>query len=560
MSVKTKIVNKRNSLIVWLPVFAMILLAIYCRFRFNFFQSTINGDGAYFSVQIRSVLNHFRLALPDMPLYFYFSAFITKILIWLHISVPGKAIILTIKLIDVIIPPLSAICVFLLAKKFDTNENGMKFTDYLMTGFSILFFPFMGYLNGELQKDAIGVMLIFLCLLNLYTFFTQNKKWPVNIFIILVLAVFIDFSTFVLMSFFIGLFALFYFHVIKEKLKAINTKTLLIVTGLLILIILSISLADIQRAKRLLSFPFAIFDNPVIAFWINGDQPFDSKTNLYIGLINLLSLVALILITVHRKSLERVKKCFAYSLCVAGLILASPLLNIELAWRLYIMSFIPVTIVYLIIYKLQLAKVTRGILLFLFPFMLIMSLQTGLMGHKKPQMSKEAFAELHSMKDKVTIQANSITVTKLFVGWWYTWELNTKVCQDYALTNEDLKRYSAIYFLKQTNGYISSRNNVLSYEVSVPDSSSLIYKGENFELYQLNKNFVLKEMPHVAPIIAGEVQNINDHQFTINDAGLNYFIEYNSIENNLENGTYVKIWGDRKLFSTKVKAATIIQL
>jgi hypothetical protein len=552
--------KKKSNLIIWLPVIAFIVLVVYCRLRFNFFQPTINGDGAYFSVQIRSVLNHFKLALPDMPLYFYFTAFIAKIFIWLHISTPDNAIILTIKIIDSIVPALSAIFVFLLARKLTRNENGMKFPDYLMAGFSVLFFPFMIFLNGELQKDAIGISLIFLCLLNLYTFATQNKKWPVNILIILILTLFTDFSVFIFMVFFIVLFALFYIREFKEKLKTINIKILVSIAVSLILIVLFVSWFDIQRAKRLISFPLGIFDNPKIAFWINGDHPFDSITDLYVIIINILSIAAFVLITIHRRSMDLVQKRFAYSLCIAGIILASPLLCVEFAWRFYIMSFIPVTIVYLIIFKLQLSKVTRGILLFFLCFMLIYSIRIGLVAHKKPQMSKEAFTELHSMKEKVNLQVNSITVTKLFVGWWYAWELNTKVCQDYALTNEDLKKYNVVYFLKQTNGCMTFMMNIIDYEVQIPQNSLLIYKGENFELYQIDKNSVLQEMPHTAPIIAGKIENVTNNRFTINDGRLNYIIEYNSEVNNLKNGQLVKIWGDRKLLSRKVIAHTICKI
>jgi hypothetical protein len=67
-------------------------------------------------------------------------------------------------------------------------------------------------------------------------------------------------------------------------------------------------------------------------------------------------------------------------------------------------------------------------------------------------------------------------------------------------------------------------------------------------------------MPRTAPMIVGEVQNITASQFTINDQGLNYIIEYNSGKNNLINGDHVKIWGDRKLLSRKVIAHTICKI
>lgn len=552
--------EKKSRIIIWLPVIASILLVSYCRYRMNFYQPTINGDGAYFALQVKSILTHFKLALPDMPLYFYFTALFTKILIWLHIAGSDHAIILAIKIIDIVIPALSAICVFLLAKKLAGKENNLKYSDYLMTAFSVLFFPYMLFLNGELQKDAVGIALIFLCLMSLYFFSVSNKKWPVNLLIILAVGVLVDFGIFVVMLFFILIFALFHAGRIRERLKIQHIRAFIIGGILLIAIFcLSIYLFDPQRARRLISFPLEMISNPVIAFWLNGDRTFD-PSNAYIILINLLTLVALILLTIHRKSMNKSQKYFAYSLAVSTLVIASPLLCVEFAWRLYILSFIPVTIVYLIIFKLPLSKITRGIFYCLFSLLLIYSIRVGLVAHRKPQMSKEAFAELHAMKENVKLQDNSVTVTRLFPGWWYALYMDTKVCQDYDLTKKDFKKYSAVYLLHQTKGNIPINMNFIDYEDSIPGDATSIYKGKYFELYQLNKNMILKEMPNKAPIIAGEIHNITSDQFSVNDGKLNYIILFNALKHNLKDGDRVKIWGERKPLSIKVTATAVVKI
>jgi hypothetical protein len=553
-------IKKRNRLIVWLPVFVILLIAIFCRFRFNFFQSTISGDGAYYLLQVRGIIEHGWLAFPDMPLYFYFNAFIAKILIWLHLASPENAIILTIKIVDSIIPPLSAVFVFLLAKKINGTERQIKFHDYLLTAFAVLFFPFILFVSGELQKNAIGIALIFLYLLTVFTFLKQDKKKPLILIVILILTAFTHFGSFTIMLLFTLLLFLFYYITNKKLLKITNNKTLWSVVIILISIFLAIFIFDVERAKRLLSVPFQIFNNPLIAFWMSGQQPFDPLTNLYIFIVNLFCIIAFIIITVNRKSVDNVQKCFAYSLIVLGLILASPLINIEWTFRLHIFAFIPLPILYLIIFKLQLSKIIRVVFIVLFSFMLIHSLRIGLVAHRKPPMSKEAYIELQTMKDKVCIKNNSVTVTRLFLGWWFAWELKTHVSQDYALTRQDFKKYSAIYILRQINVEKTKNLNILDYEIEVPDSSKLVYRGNNFELYELDKNFNWKEMPHVAPLIAGEVENIANGQFSINDGRLNYIIEYNPKLNNLKKGERVKIWGKGQPFSTHVKATTIIQL
>lgn len=537
------IVKKQSNLIGWLPVFFILIVAIFCRLSFNFFQSTITGDGAYYLLQVRSILEHGWLAFPDMPLYFYFNAIIAKIIIWLNIATPDNAIIVTIKLVDSIIPPLSALFVFLFAKKINNSNGKIKYHDYMLTAFSVLFFPFIFFVSGELQKNAIGIALIFLYLLSMYTFLNQDKKRPFTLIAILIITAVTHFGSFTIMLLFTMLLSLFYYTINKKPLKPINTKTLWSAGIIVISILLTIFFLDIERAKRLLLLPFQIFENPTIAFWLNGQQPFDSLTNLYILIVNLFCIVAFIILTVHRKSVDTIQKYFAYSLIVLGLILASPFINIQFAFRLHIFAFIPLPIVYLIIFKIQISKITRVVFIALFSIMVLHSLRIGLVAHRKPPMSKEAYIELQTMKDSVCIKNNSVTVTRLFLGWWYAWELKTKVSQDYALTRQDFKKYSAVYVLRQINvAKTKGDSNILDYEIEVPVNSRLVYKGNNFELYELDKNVDWKEMPHKAPLIAGEVENISNNRFTINDGTLHYIIEYNPELNNLKNGERVKIW------------------
>ena len=107
---------------------------------------------------------------------------------------------------------------------------------------------------------------------------------------------------------------------------------------------------------------------------------------------------------------------------------------------------------------------------------------------------------------------------------------------------------------------IPIKMNFIDYEDELPEGATPIYTGKNFELYQLDKHTVVKEMPHRAPIIAGKIHDINGNQFSINDGRLNYIILYNVQKHNLKDGDRVEIWGERKLLSRKVVAAAVVKM
>ena len=193
--------------------------------------------------------------ITDMPLYFYFMALVAKVLLVFSNSEPNETIILAVKIVDILIPALSAILVYIFSKQLITKQDKPKFTDYLMIAFSVLALPYIVFVSGELQKTAIGIVLVFLYLLLVYRYTEKGNLHFIKIAGLLLLLAFTHFGSFtVLLMFTLILMLLNIREVIKwlkiqdMKMKAILTLgTLLLFAGILIF--------DSARFTRLIRFP-----------------------------------------------------------------------------------------------------------------------------------------------------------------------------------------------------------------------------------------------------------------------------------------------------------------
>lgn len=535
-----------------------MLIAIYCRYRFNFFQSTITGDGAYYPLQVRSILENFRLALPDMPLYFYFTALVAKGLLLVNNSTPNETIILAVKIVDILVPVLSAIVVFVFSKQLVSKLDKPKFTDYFMIAFSVLALPYVVFVSGELQKTAIGIVLIFVYLSMVYRYIVKGNLHISKIIILLLLLAFTHFGSFTIALLFTVISILLNFTDVVKRFKAQDVKYKVIFIVVLLILCAGIFLFDSARFTRLLNMPFHIFDAPRIIFWIKGINSLSPILNMYTLIINVLAVTALIVLIRNKNELSKSTYRFVLSLIILAFILSSPFLNNELFWRFIIYSFIPITITYLMIYRLINKKVVKYISIPIFSLLILYSVRVGLVGHRRPSISKEAYTELQSLKDSVSLKSNSVVITRLFLGWWVAWEMNTDVSQDYAITKSDLEKYDNIYFLRQIKAKETFGNNILDMEVEIPSNAKVIYSGENFEFYELSNTENFKILPHVPPTAIGKISNMSNGSFTISNGKLNYVVDYDGKLGDLKNGEMVKVWGALRPFSSKIKAEKII--
>ena len=426
-----------------------------------------------------------------------------------------------------------------------------------MIAFSVLALPYILFVSGELQKTAIGIVLIFLFLLYAYRYTEEGKLHFTKIVVLILLIAFTHFGSFTVVLIFTIIFSLLNIRELIKWIKTLDVKLKVVFTLGILMLFTGIYLFDSARFTRLITIPFHAFDAPVIVFWFKGMDAFYPVLNIYTLLINFMAIMALVVSIRNKNKISKGAYRYILALIILTFILSSPLINTGLFWRFIIFSFIPITIIYLMLFRLINMRIIKYVSVSIFLLVILYSARAGLTGHRRASISKEAYTELQTLKSNIKLKSNSVVITRLFIGWWVAWEMNTDVSQDYAITESDLKKYNSFYVLRQINSKESFGNNILDTEVDIPSTAQLIYRGENFEFYELINKEDFNILPHEPPIAIGKISIISNGRFTISNGKLNYVVDYDGCLGDFENEEKVKVWGALRPFSTKIKAEKI---
>jgi hypothetical protein len=554
-----------NYIITWLPVFSFIIVAITIRCWLNSSANylLIGGDGPYYPLQVRSIMENGRLALPDMPLLFMIEAFVAKVLLLFNVSDTNGCVIIAIKFIDAVFPPLAAIPVFLISKELYTKGVKSRLLSYLLVGFSIINITTTHIFSSGLQKNGFAVVWMFIYLYFLIKFLkTEQRNYIWHSLFVLVLCAFTHFGCFSILLFFtlviITVSALYN----KQRIRHFNIRN-----AIAILIILSAMLAiigyfDPNRLDRLIHIPIRLFEFPVYLLAISGFNIADYLSPLHMIISNFLALIAVAIIIKCRKNIEVSDKVIVVSFIIITFTLASPLLGLEWANRLHIMSYLSITIVYLVIFnKIKTAWIKVIPAVTFLGIILLCSLNVP---PNRGCITNTAYIEFSQINKRVSFSTNCVVMGRQDLRLLAAWEFKTKTAADYLLTKEDFKKYDAVYVIRQMDGSNFSKGRPRG-DAEIPTNSIKIYSGLCYELYKLNNNDDwlggMGKPPKAKGTILSKVGNLlvlkNDK------TGIQRTIELSShtkLDNGiiqLKPGMQIEVWGALKPFSLHVIAESI---
>lgn len=122
-------------------------------------------NGAYYLVQVRSLLERGRLAFPDLPLAFLLESAVARLLRAFGLPT-DRAVMLAVKLVDTIVPPLAAVPAALLASRLrpGVDEASLLPTSCATPPSAAAFWVALSCspiaLSGDFHKNAIGMLWI----------------------------------------------------------------------------------------------------------------------------------------------------------------------------------------------------------------------------------------------------------------------------------------------------------------------------------------------------------------------------------------------------------------
>jgi len=545
-----------------------MLIAAAIRLKFHFSGNLILAgvDGPYYPLQVRGILENFHLSLPDMPLLFILEALLARFFQLLHLGTIDECIILAIAFTDVILTPIVVIPVFLLSKEL--NKGKTKFLTYLIACYSIINITTILRFTNNFQKNSIGVVLVFFYLYFLFKIFKYSKKkdiyYALGFLLACTLTHFGSASIALLMT---GVLFITSAIMNKKVFISFSYNKIIILISFATFFLTTLFIFDYARFERLLYLPLKIFESPVILMILDGYNIGKSFNPLNLISPNLLAIPALLLFISIRKKIEKEIKIMGVGLLISTFILASPLIGIEWAERFYMMSYIPITIIYVILFNKVTKKWTLIFPAFLFILLISFSLLGGYKNSMLPSITNEAYEELKEIKNKVPLNEEVAIVSGQGLKILASWEFRTKGIAPYLLLKNDLLQYDAVYFLIQKNGVNYSLEDILKTEI--PSNSTIVYQGNFFDLYKINEidnsTYEINSRPKLKGIIVDFNNNkvilqskISKKKATVITSNKTQY-HFLPPQNKLKKGMLVEVWGEGIAFSLNLKAYTIVE-
>lgn len=556
--------SSRAKALAWLPVILLMIVAAYIRYAS---MSTgnyllVGGDGPYYPLQVRSLLEHHRLAYPDMPLLFMLEALLAAVLNFFQVASYHDCIIMAVKATDVILPPLAAIPVFLTAKELRMNGAKPGFFSYLLVAFAVINLTTTGAFSNGLQKNAVAVVWVFLYLYYVIRLIKYaRKKDAFYAGGVLLLCAFTHFGScalLIFLSLFIGISWLLYN---KQAPRSLSWKKISLFLAAFLLALAVIATYDPGRFQRLMAIPLRVFEFPVLLLMTSGFGIEHFLSPIHLLLSNFLALLGLGILLANRKNIGKDQKLIATAMIASVLFLASPFLGLEWANRLYIISYIPVVVLYMILFHTSISKWIKAIPATIFMLFVIACLLTR--QSNRDCISAESYAEFVRIKDRVKFDANDALIGRQDLRILGSWEFGTKSVVEYLFKKEDFKSYHAVYVIRQLKGSNFPPGRFRG-DARIPDNALKVYAGPCFELYRLNSGEGWKRGKGKPSKAHGVILALIPHYMLLqNDQGFRRTVEltdHTIIETPLQRGKSVEVWGSWKAFSLNVVAESVSEL
>lgn len=389
-------------------------------------------DGAYYWVQVRSVLTDFTLAFDDLPLVFWVQALFSFLL---------SDIPLGVRISDALLPALAAIPVYWFLK--DSKHSWLPAVGVLV----VLLHPVQLYFfTGDFIKNAAAIPVAFFIGWILYTWQKRPAKLSILAlsicFLILALT---HFGTLLMCVMLVSIWTVFY---LRKRPLAFWLRSGAIAVTIVASVLFTLAVVVPARFERLLEFvfqPATIFANPFweMMFFLRPDFPI-----IFTMLSGQLGSIALAMWAWKiRGTLPSSSLSLTASSLITAFLLSSPLIGIEWASRLIALSFAPLLLAAMVVWMFTdrvPIKATVGVLAI---STLVVSLALAQMGAKSPAITEAEHRDLITTAAEFTFPENSLVVSRHGLEYLVAWEMNTHVIQEESYQVDELSAYDSVYLL-----------------------------------------------------------------------------------------------------------------
>ena len=390
-------------------------------------------DGAYYWVQVRSVLNNFTLAFSDLPLVFWIQAAIAKVI---------GDIPLAVRISDAVLPALSAVPIYLIASKY--RKPFLPAIAILI----VLLHPVQLYFfTGDFIKNEATIPVVFLMALVLINWEKNSKRFSILSLVGLTLVISIShFGTLLLAFMLVGSWALLQLRKsgLKFWLRGIAISVLTFAALLAMLAILVPT--RYERLINLITTPSVIFQYPTYDRILHSSSISVMTVAIIIGQLS--TLILGVVTWYSRNNFTFSDFSLVISSLFTTFIFSSPLIGIEWSDRLTGLSIVSLSIAAIIIFgsvEILWQKFSVGILaaVTLFSALPLSTLEM------KRVFSDQEYSDFKELVSNVEIPDNSIIVARHGVEYLSAWEFSTDVALDTYYESADLSSYDSVYYIQE---------------------------------------------------------------------------------------------------------------
>jgi len=396
-------------------------------------------DGAYYWVQVRSVMTDFTLGFNDLPLVIWAQALIA----WIVGDIP-----LGVRISDALLPALSAIPIyFLLRKSKSVFVPAIAILKVLLHPIQLYFF------TGDFLKNSAAIPVVFFICWILYNWeLAPRKRSIVYLLLCLVTLGLAHFGTLLLGLMLVGIWLIVH---LRNASKRFWIYSLSITAGSLLAVLAGLAILVPSRFERLISFvatPSTIFANPAVDMLFSGHGDYPMMFSIITGQLG--AIVLGFWVWRARKSLSDSQLSLLVACLVSAFMLSSPLIGMEWANRLVAMSFVPLLVAAMVLWIAYEKLPTRITISVLAASTLITTMVFSTMGLKQPIMSETQYKDLLLFSKEYKLPAGSIVVARHGLEFLVAWEMHTDVIQETSYADEDLSSYSSVYYLEEVGGMV----------------------------------------------------------------------------------------------------------
>jgi hypothetical protein len=415
---------------------SVVLISVFYKFSLTSNSLLPGLDGAYYWVQVRSLLENSSLAFSDLPLVFYVQAGIA----WLLNDIPSA-----VRISDAILPALSAFPIYLIARRYPIPLlPAVSIAFVLLNPVQLFFF------TGDFIKNEAAIPAVFLLWWILLSWDERGARSRYVMAGTTILAIsFTHFGTLLLALMILS----FWFTVrIRQQQVKIRPLTIGLVIVSSLLVALMLALVVPSRFTTLTTFilnPVEIFKLPAWQAILYGyANPVIAST---IILCQLGSIMLGVFAWKLRSSFSISEASVVWSSLIVTFVLSSPIIGIAWFNRLAALAFVPLVVSGIIIFAKSSTVLQRTLIGALAMITLLASVTLSLRGPTPPVLSESRYSDFKEFAKTVELPENSIVVASHGMEFLISWLLVTDVASDAHYETSCLSSYSAIFLLIDKN-------------------------------------------------------------------------------------------------------------